>query len=474
MIFLELTQEEKEKKDGLLTDVVNIDNLDIKTFDSKTYEVFVREVEERQKIYFESNINSLVKIIKESLPKILEILDITQKNFKDKTFRDALFKLTNIPFRGIEISGYNFTFTDKAKSSGEFREEIFNAYSYQINLVKEKFPEYYEEIIKFINDTLAKNNFKYERHGVLQSELYKLTPRRKKNKELDPILDIMKIKEKKFLLFFSNFSKIKWLRQSALQLLDIIVINFTENGAKETEVSITLKTYMEMRGLKNKKEARKQITEDLEALYNLKFEKFTQLIHGKSEDFINLAIIGTHGIDNGKILASLDGVFSKLLSYYSAIPIHKGVLKLKANKNPCAYYFAKKIHEHKFMNSGKKNEDIIAVMTLLKAAQNVLPTYEEVFNSDRHYERIIDPFERDMEALIEIEMLNEWIYCHKNEVPLTDTELENLDYETFKTLNVKVQWTEYPDQSNRLEIKTKKIKAAIKKKENQKQKTKDN
>ena len=226
-----------------------------------------------------------------------------------------------------------------------------------------------------------------------------------------------------------------------------------------------------MRGLKDEKEARKQIKEDLEALYNLKFETFTQLIQGKSQDFINLAIIGSHGIKNGKIFASLDGIFSKLLSYYPAIPIHKGLLQLKANKNPCAYYFAKKIHEHKFMNSGKKNEDIIAVMTLLEAAQNVLPSYEEVFNSGRHYkEKIIAPFERDMDALVEIGMLREWIYCHKNEAPLTDAELDNLNYETFKGVNIKVTWTEYPDQSNRIEAKKKRIKAAEKKKENRRKK----
>lgn len=312
--------------------------------------------------------------------------------------------------------------------------------------------------------------FNYERHGTFQSELYKL--RKKKKKELDPILDIMKIKEENFILFLSNFSKIKWLRQSALQLLDTIVITFTENGAEGTEISLPLKVYMEMRGLKDEKEARKQIKEDLEALYNLKFETFTQPIHGKSQDFINLAIIGSHGIKNGKIFVSLDGVFSKLLSYYPAIPIHKGLLKLKANKNPCAYYFAKKIHEHKFMNSGKKNEDIIAVMTLLEAAQNVLPTYEEVFNDNRDYnKRIIDPFERDMDALTEIGMLSEWIYCHKNEFPLTDAELENLDYETFKSLNVKVTWTEYPDQTKRLEAKNKRMKAAEKKKKNLEQKS---
>lgn len=375
-----------------------------------------------------------------------------------------------------------------------------------LEILKNNAPKDYEEIISFIDYAFehraeffkeakeaVKNgkkklmpeippkllnaaNFNRERHGLIQSELYKFTLRKKKKKELDPILDILKIKEENFILFISSFSKVKWLRQSALQLLDIIIMDFTEKGAEDTdrEIRIPLKEYMEMRGLKDEKEARKQIKEDLEAIYNLKFEKFTQPIHGKKEDFFNLAIIGSHGIENGKIIVSLDGVFSKLLSYYPAIPIHKGLLKLKANKNPCAYYFAKKIHEHKFMNSGKKNEDIIAVMTLLEAAQNVLPSYEEVFNGNRDYnKKIIAPFYRDMEALVDIGMLSEWTYWHQNGIPLTDAEIENLNYEIFKELNVKVTWTEYPDQSNRLEAKNKRIKAAEKKKENRKKKSTD-
>ena len=60
-----------------------------------------------------------------------------------------------------------------------------------------------------------------------------------------------------------------------------------------------------MRGLKDEKKARTQIKDDLEALHNLKFEKFTQPIHGKEEDFFNLYIIGSHAIKNGTINASV-------------------------------------------------------------------------------------------------------------------------------------------------------------------------
>jgi len=443
-------------------------------FDMLDEKEAIAEIEKRQRDFFQDKKEILDKIIKDSFPNLLNSLYTIKENFPNRTLDNALFTLSYSPENGVDLSCESITFRNEKKTDDEISNELLNAYSYLLNLLKEQAPERYKKIIKFIDEILENRKpFKYERHGLIQSELYKFTLRKKKKKELDPILDILKIKEENFILFISSFSKVKWLRQSALQLLDIIIMDFTEKGAEDTdrEISIPLKNYMEMRGLKDEKEARKQIKEDLEALYNLKFEKFTQPIHGKKEDFFNLAIIGSHGIENGKIIVSLDGVFSKLLAYYPAIPIHKGVFKLKANKNPCAYYFSKKIHEHKFMNSGKKNEDIIAVMTLLEAAQNVLPSYEEVFNGNRDYKKkIIAPFYRDMEALVDIGMLSEWTYWHKNGIPLTYAELDNLDYETFKGLNVKVTWTEYPDQSNRLEAKNKRIKAAEKRRKNQRTK----
>ena len=58
-----------------------------------------------------------------------------------------------------------------------------------------------------------------------------------------------------------------------------------------------------------------------------------------------------------------------------------------------------------------------------------------------------------------------WTYCHSNNTPLTDEELNTMDYNVFKSLLVKIDWKIYPDQTARLERKnTKKKKAPAKNK----------
>ena len=107
------------------------------------------------------------------------------------------------------------------------------------------------------------------------------------------------------------------------------------------------------------------------------------------------------------------------------------------------------------MNAGKKNEDIISVETLLSCA-SALPSYDEVMAGDRHISaRIIEPFQRDMNALLPT---LQWEYCKKDTgAPLSDDEIE-LSYYTFKNLNVHVTWLNYPDQTKRLERKAESIK----------------
>ena len=43
-----------------------------------------------------------------------------------------------------------------------------------------------------------------------------------------------------------------------------------------------------------------------------------------------------------------------------------------------------------------------------------------------------------------------WEYCHSNNTPLTDEELQNFSYELFEKLFVKITWKRYPDQTARL------------------------
>ena len=252
------------------------------------------------------------------------------------------------------------------------------------------------------------------------------------------------------------------LKTSSYQLLDALTVVFTETGAKSPTILMALNDYMKKRGITNKKEARKQVTADLEELYEASIG-FTQK-RGKAEplDFKDMRLISSKGINRGIIEVTLSTDFYHVLLGYQVMNYPAQLWTLDNRHNPNSYYFLRKISEHKNMNVGKKNEDIIAVKTLLAVAPNI-PTYEKVMSGDRAVNRrIIDPFERDMNAL---EDTLEWEYCHPNGEPLADEELNNFSYETFIALLIKVNWNTYPDQTARLERKEERIEANKKKKE---------
>ena len=289
------------------------------------------------------------------------------------------------------------------------------------------------------------------RQGTATNKLTKIDSHKKKP-DTDIATGLAKIKQKDFEVAILNNTKIQGLRQSAHQLLDALTEVFTEQGGeKSPKITLSLKDYMKKRGFKNEKEARKQVKEDLETLSSIKLSFTQKLRGGESKEYFNLALLGSHGIKNGIITVYLDTAFCTLLTGYNIMPYPRLLWELSERINPNSFYFLRKISEHKNMNFDDRNANVISVMTLLNATPNI-PSYEEVMktNGKQLTQRIIEPFERDMDALIEV---ISWIYCHSNGAELTDEELRNMNYEIFIKLYVKIYWTLYPDETERLEKK---------------------
>ena len=251
------------------------------------------------------------------------------------------------------------------------------------------------------------------------------------------------------------------MKTSTYQLLDALTVKLTETGAKSPIVTLSLEEYMKKRKIKDKKEAREQAKADLEILFNAQISFKEKRKKGKAQDFHDIRIIDGKGIKNGIMTVSFGTAFYNILLGYPVMPYPAQLFTLNSKRNPNSFYLLKKITEHKNMNVGKKNEDIIAVKTLLSIAPDI-PSYDEVMKADRHIDqRIIKPFERDMDALSDT---IKWTYCHSNNTPLTDEELKSLDYSVFITLLIKTEWNEYPDQTARLERKAERQEQAKQKK----------
>ena len=130
------------------------------------------------------------------------------------------------------------------------------------------------------------------------------------------------------------------------------------------------------------------------------------------------------------------------------MPAIKHLWMIKSGHNPNSYNFLRKLMTHKNMNCGKANEDIVSVRTLLDACPYI-PEYATVMESDRAVKkRIIEPFERDMNAL---KKTLTWCYCHSGGTPFSSKEVSVMNYPMFVNALIKTTWVNYPDQAERRE-----------------------
>ncbi len=387
--------------------------------------------------------------LKEVMTELKKIDDDFQAELKKtrENFNRVRELYYNIPNLAEKYRKNSFT-VEECKIVDEYEELIFSEV-----VLHSKRQDKIRELQKRINDEdLARmfdERFSYMKQGVASNEVVKITTS-KQSKKFSPILDnftgVATVTNNEFTLFFENFLKSVGLRNSTHKLLDALLMKFAEGNNNKQIIEISLEEYMKMRGITDETKARKQVKEDLDALASMT-ANFTEKVNGKKKDFVRLKFIGTHGIKKGVIFATLDLAFHALLVKYPVMPMPRIFLALKDNHNPNAYHLGRRIALHKRMNYGKSNADIISVFTLLDACPN-LADYEEIYKKQKssYKEKIIEPFERDMDALEETGVFS-WRYCHSNGLPLSDKELEKLNYEVFKNLLVKITWSFYPERA---------------------------
>ena len=299
----------------------------------------------------------------------------------------------------------------------------------------------------------------YVRQGTVTNALTKLKAKKGesgKNIKVDKVGNAT-ITSGDMVVKITGFSNGAGLRTSTHQFFDMLTEKLTETGAKSPTIHFTLDEYMKKRGLTDRKEAKKQSKEEMETLRAESFRWEEKQKDGTvAYAFINIA-------DSGVIKRNGDIEFTfgnTLYKVYLGLPVMyypQPLYRLNNKRNPNSYYFGRKITELKNMNVGKENEDIVSVKTLINSSP-YLPTYEAVMETDKHLtQRIIEPFERDMDALGDIFT---WEYCHSKGKPLTDAELETMSYDTFINLLVKTSWKYYPDQTARLQRKAERIEQA--------------
>ena len=152
-------------------------------------------------------------------------------------------------------------------------------------------------------------------HGIIMDKKYQ---GKFDSWEFDSYNQATVIKSGKLTLTLLNSKEIGGLRTSTNQLLEALMAKWNANKSNYN-VALPLDEYMQLRGINDKKFARKQIKEDLATLYNLSM-KFGNVDEAKpkkpnSIDPVNFEtrILSAQGIKNSIICVSFSPAFIELM-----------------------------------------------------------------------------------------------------------------------------------------------------------------
>lgn len=265
------------------------------------------------------------------------------------------------------------------------------------------------------------------------------------------VLGARKIVGENFEITFEGVEQLK-RNTSAVRLFDLFTT--ISNQMSEPLARIHLDDYMNLRGVKDKKTARKQVQEDLKLLEQVHMKyKGTKKNKG---DWLNFYLFGgSSGIKNSVIYFRFNEDYFRTIPRKQFAYLPEEYYKFNDYKNPHTTYFLRRICVHKRINIGEPNENIIGVKTLIESSPN-FPEYKGDFT-----QKILSKFERDMDVIT----CFSWYYCGKNEKQIEPPQ----SYDEFIKTNVKLEWNDYIDTKELVDNKKKGKKKAIERKIENKQ-----
>lgn len=144
----------------------------------------------------------------------------------------------------------------------------------------------------------------------------------------------------------------------------------------------------------------------------------------KTHEWLRIPVAGgaVHIRRGGAVDFSISADYMRLILNNKAglLPMDPALLRTNDKSNPHAYTIGYKLVTHSYQNYGQANQCTLSVERLL-AFVDTIPRPEEV--AARNYtQRIIEPMERDLNALVECGVLDWWDYSHAKGEPLTDDE----------------------------------------------------
>ena len=293
-----------------------------------------------------------------------------------------------------------------------------------------------------LNEESINVNYQNILQGKLTNTLMMITS---KSFRLDKFNNSAVAKINGFELNINDFKNYKF-NSTMKRIFDIFIIKLTKSlpykknladYTKYQKISVSLSEYMTLCELKNKTKSIEQLRNALNLIGHIQVQftdtRFIRKNKIETEFYIFRLVqnIDRNRSEGYSIIFSLD--FIKYLANYSYImPFPMKLLQINLRNYPFAYGIGRRLALHHNMNIRKSNADIISVKSLLESLS--LPTYEEVLNGSGNITRyIIEPFNKNMNHLLELNILDSWSYSdtYKN-------------YNDWSKLYIKFSFSDYP------------------------------
>lgn len=211
----------------------------------------------------------------------------------------------------------------------------------------------------------------------------------------------------------------KW-KQTSIQFLLYCLHQATEKklNANDRVLYLSPKEYLGYRNLKNQDSLRDKINSDLRMLINLHLtfqdlnfytdKKTKQKCSYKTEKQMNICS-QTCSYKRKIIQIAFTEEFIEYYRSLSCMNVPKEIFSIDTRRNPNALSILWKLSTLKNMNREKSNNGIISVTSLLNSCPTI-PSYDEIKTGGQISQRIIRPFERDLNSLNSIA----WYYIDSN------------------------------------------------------------
>lgn len=185
-------------------------------------------------------------------------------------------------------------------------------------------------------------------------------------------------------------------------------------------VRTTIDEILETRGLEPTRKNRDRARKDVKKLARQAWEFEDTSTH----EWVRIPLTGGSAQirRGGAVEFALSSDYMRLVLNPRAgmLPVDPALLMTDDKRNPHAFTIGYKLTTHTYQNHGKPNQCTLSVERLLDYVETI-PKPREV-TAKNYTQRIIEPMERDLEALVACGVLAWWDYCHAKGEPLTDDE----------------------------------------------------